>query len=108
VPRVSDDYRLAVEHLEGNFHRVLLRYGFMEEPDVPRALARYRFVGQEPGFADASFFLSREILIPSVRPDLSPWRERIFILLSSLALPATEFFHLPPDRVIEVGTQVEI
>jgi KUP system potassium uptake protein len=57
---------------------------------------------------ETTFFLSRETLIPSVRPELTPWRERIFIALTSVALPATQFFNLPPDRVMEVGTQVEI
>jgi KUP system potassium uptake protein len=62
----------------------------------------------EPRVMDTSFFLSRETLVPSGRPDLSPWREQLFIHLTNSALDATRFFKLPPDRVVEVGSRVEI
>jgi KUP system potassium uptake protein len=107
-PRVAEDERIEAATLDGNFHQVLIRYGFMEEPDIPRALAGCRLIDRDPRHTETTFFLSRETLIPSIRPELKPWRERIFIALTSIALPATQFFNLPPDRVMEVGTQVEI
>jgi KUP system potassium uptake protein len=108
VPRVADDGRLQVDHLPANFHRVLVRYGFMESPDVTAALLSCQLGPPEPDIMDTSFFLSRETFIPSDRPDLPAWREQLFIRLANSALDATKFFKLPPDRVVEVGSQVEI
>ena len=108
VPQVPESERMKVEHLGGNFHRVLLRYGFLEHPNVTVALAQCQLGAPEPTYMDTSFFLSRENLIPSERPDLQPWREQIFIQMTNAALDATRYFRLPPDRVVEIGSQVEI
>jgi KUP system potassium uptake protein len=108
VPRVGEPERVRVEHLGGNVHRVLVRYGFMESPDVPAALLACQLGPPEPCLMDTSFFLSRETYLPSGRPDLPPWREQLFIHLANGALDATRFFRLPPDRVVEIGSQVEI
>jgi KUP system potassium uptake protein len=108
VPRVPGSERLETEHLGGNFHRVVARYGFMERPDVPAALRSCQLGPPEPALMDTSFFLSRETFLPSARPDLARWREQIFIQMANAALDATRFFRLPPDRVVEVGSQVEI
>jgi KUP system potassium uptake protein len=108
VPRVPAAERLQVEHLPANFHRVIVRCGFMERPDVVAALRSCQLGPPEPTLMDTSFFLSRESLVPSDHPDLEPWRERIFIQMANAALDATRFFGLPPDRVVEVGSQVEI
>jgi KUP system potassium uptake protein len=108
VPRVPRSERVQVEHLGANVHRVLVRYGFMEDPDVPAALLPCQLGPPELNIMDTSFFLSRETYIPSGRPDLPPWREQLFIHLANSALDATRFFKLPPDRVVEVGSQVEI
>ena len=108
IPRVADAERVEVEHLSGNFHRVLVRYGFMEQPDVPAVLGGCQLGPPEFTAAETSFFLSRETYLPSARPDLSPWREQIFIRMANAALDATRFFKLPPDRVVELGSQVEI
>jgi KUP system potassium uptake protein len=108
APRVPSDERLTVEHLADNFYRIIVRYGFMEQPDIPLALRQCQLHGLAFNLMDTSFFLSRETIIPSIRPDLTPWREQIFIALSHLALSATEFFRLPPDRVVELGSQVEM
>ena len=108
VPRVPNSERVAIEHLGANFHRVVLRYGFMERPDVTAALSFCQLGPPEPTLMDTSFFLSRETLLPSARPDLPRWRERIFIHMANAALDATRFFRLPPHRVVEIGTQVEI
>jgi KUP system potassium uptake protein len=108
VPRVPPSDRVEVEHLGANVHRVLVRYGFMETPDVPAALLPCQLGPPEPSIMEISFFLSRETYIPSSRPDLPPWREQLFIHLANSALDATRFFKLPPDRVVEVGSQIEI
>jgi KUP system potassium uptake protein len=108
VPRVPASERLQVERLGANFHRVVVRYGFMERPDVPAALRSCQLGPPEPTLMDISFFLSRETFLPSARPDLPRWREQIFIHMANAALDATRFFRLPADRVVEVGSQVEI
>jgi KUP system potassium uptake protein len=108
VPRVPISERVQVEHMSANFHRVLLRYGFMERPDVPAALGLCQLGPPEPTLMDISFFLSRETFIPSARPDLSWWQEQIFVRMANAALDATRFFRLPPNRVVELGSQVEI
>jgi KUP system potassium uptake protein len=113
VPRVPAARRLEIEHLGANFHRVLVRYGFMERPDVPAALRSCQLGPPEPTLMDPtlmdiSFFLSRETFIPSARPDLSWWQEQIFIRMANAALDATRFFRLPPNRVVELGSQIEI
>jgi KUP system potassium uptake protein len=108
VPRVPDHERVQVEHLGSNFHRVLVRCGFMESCDVTALLMACQLGPPEPRVMDTSFFLSRETLVPSGRPDLPPWREQLFIHMANGALDATRFFKLPPDRVVEVGSQVEI
>jgi KUP system potassium uptake protein len=108
VPRVPTSKRVEIEHLGANFHRVLVRYGFMERPDVPAALRSCQLGPPEPTPMDISFFLSRETFIPSARPDLSRWREQIFIHMANTALDATRFFRLPPNRVVELGSQIEI
>jgi KUP system potassium uptake protein len=99
---------VEIEHLGANFHRVLVRYGFMERPDVPAALKSCQLGPPEPTLMDISFFLSRETFIPSAQPDLPRWREQIFIHMANTALDATRFFRLPPNRVVELGSQIEI
>ncbi|MBX6321165.1 MAG: potassium transporter Kup [Rhodospirillaceae bacterium] len=108
VPRVAPDQRLEVEPLDMGFYRVILHTGYMEEPDVPLALRQCADRGLAFDLMQTSFFLSRETLLPSPRPDLPRWREVIFIALSNIASDATEFFHIPPNRVVELGAQVEI
>ena len=108
VPRVPPSERLEVEHLGANFHCVVVRYGFMERPNVTAALTSCQLGPPEPSLTDVSFFLSRETFLPSARPGLPRWREHIFIHMANAALDATRYFRLPPDRVVEVGSQVEI
>jgi KUP system potassium uptake protein len=108
VPRVPASERLEVEHLGANFHCVVVRYGFMEQPDVTAVLTSCQLGPPEPTLMDTSFFLSRETFLPSARPDMGRWREQIFIHMANAALDATRYFRLPPDRVVEVGSQVEI
>jgi KUP system potassium uptake protein len=108
VPRVPISERVQTERLGANFHRIVVRYGFMEQPNVPAALRSCQLGPPEPTLMDTSFFLSRETFLPSARPDLPRWREQIFIHMANAALDATRYFRLPPDRVVEVGSQVEI
>jgi len=98
----------VVERLGKGFHSVIARFGFMEAHDVPVALELCRRHGLPVDASDASFFLGRESLIPSAQPDLPRWQEDIFIMLSGLAVGATAYFRIPPGRVVELGTQVEI
>ncbi len=108
VPQVPNSERVQVEHLAANFHRVWLRYGFLEHPNVAAAILRCQLGAPEPTYMDTSFFLSRESSIPSDHPDLQPWREHIFMQMTNTALDATRYFRLPPDRVVEIGSQIEI
>ncbi|HYE00150.1 MAG TPA: potassium transporter Kup [Alphaproteobacteria bacterium] len=107
-PFVDDRNRVMVERLGGGFHRVIVNYGFLQEPDIPRALERCRDAGLHFDMMSTSFFLSREKYLPSSHPTLNPVQEWIFIRLAAAAVDATEFFGLPPNRVVELGAQVEI
>jgi KUP system potassium uptake protein len=109
VPRVDPADRLTMESLDQGFYRVMLRYGFMDEPDVPEALSRLRL----PGVDDfdprkVSYFLSRETLIATAHPGMSIWREKLFAWMSRNARPASTYFNLPANRVVELGMQVEL
>ena len=108
VPRVPEADRLEIRHFEQNFHTVRIRYGFAEEPDIPRALALCRVGGFRFNLMDTSFFVGHEKIVPNRRTRwLIPFK-RLFVLLSELALDATEFFRIPVNRVVELGGQVEI
>jgi KUP system potassium uptake protein len=108
VPRVEESERVTVEALPKKFYRVILRYGFMEKPDVTDGLARTDALGLPIDMMQTSFFLGRENLVPSVKPRMALWRENLFIALNKLSQSAPDFFRIPADRVIEVGTKVEI
>ena len=109
VPYVDDGDRPAVEDLGKGFFRLILRYGFMQETDVPKALARVEQCGPEFKMMDTSFFLARQTLLTSPsRPGMAIWREKLFSWMLRNAESAMEFFKLPPNRVVELGSQVEI
>src|SRR3569623_559580 len=108
VPYVASPERLVLDHLSHGFHRVVLRYGFMEEPDVPAALANVDRCGAEFRMMDTSFFLARQTLLPSEKPGKMLWRERLFAWMLRNAESAMEFFRLPTNRVVDLGSQVEI
>ena len=108
VPLVSEAERVRVEPLRPDFHRVTGHYGFMEQPDVPALLQRCAAHGLELEPAQTTFFLSRETVLPKQGPGMAPWRRRLFATLSRNAQSATAFFHLPPNRVVELGMQVEV
>ncbi|MFO1260661.1 MAG: potassium transporter Kup [Sphingomonadaceae bacterium] len=108
VPVVQDDGRCHLEDLGRGFFRLVLKYGFMQEPDVPAALKRVEGCGQSFKMMDTSFFLARQTLLPSARPGMAVWREKIFAWMLRNAESAMEFFRLPTNRVVELGSQVEI
>ena len=107
VPRIAEAERLRIEALPHGFCRVLLRFGFAERPSVLPALSqRQEALGFDP--CAASWFLGREVPVPSMRPDLPPWQERLFAFLTRNAVGATDYFGIPSDRVVELGTRVEM
>lgn len=108
VPHVEDSHRLAFHDLGKGFFRLEIAYGFMEEPDIPAAFARCQELGGELDLMETSFYLSRETIIPSVKPGMTLWRERLFALMTKNATSAADFFRIPTNRVVELGTQLEI
>lgn len=106
-PEELAERRATVEELAPGIHRVMLRYGFMESPNIPRALED---LGPEAGFdsMQASYFLGREVLVPSMAPNMPWWRRWLFLWLARNAVPATEFFRIPSDRVVELGVRIAI
>ncbi len=107
APLVAEANRLEVSELPAGFRRVEMHFGFAEKPDVPAALAAHQeAVGCDP--ATSSFFLGREDPVPSLRPDLSSWQERIYGFLARNAVRAPDYFLIPADRVVELGTKVEM
>jgi KUP system potassium uptake protein len=109
VPRVAPGDRLSIAMLDHGFYRLTLRYGFMEDPDVPAELARVRLPGVDDfDSRNVSYFLSRETLIATATPGMWIWREKLFAWMSRNARPATAYFNLPPNRVVELGMQVEL
>jgi len=108
APRVDPAARVQIERIGETFSRVLLRFGFMETPNVPRALAIARKLGWQFDIMSTSFFLSRRSLKPAVRSGMPRWQDRLFIMLTRMANDATDYFQIPTGRVVEVGTQVTI
>ena len=108
TPRVDRAERVRIEPIGQTFARVILRFGFMETPNVPRALAVARRLGWHFDIMSTSFFLSRRSLKPAARSDMPRWQDRLFIGLSRVANDATDYFQIPTGRVVEVGTQVTI
>ncbi len=108
VSRVPTANRVEIEALPGEFHQVIGHYGFVEQPHVPNLLLLADAKGLKYDPATTTFFLGRETLIPKRRRGLAGWREKLFIMMSRNAQSATTYFHIPPNRVIELGMQVEI
>ena len=102
--KVDQPFRIRVEEIGQGFFQVRLRFGYMERCDVPGALASIPELDLRP--ANTTYYLGREILIPTVGGGMAMWREKLFATLSHNACNATAFFHIPPDRVVEVGSQV--
>ena len=108
VPHVDADDRIEIKDLKCGFHRIIGRFGFMEDPDVPQVFASAEKLGFKIQEAKTTYFLSRETIIATDKPGMFMWRERLFSFMSRNAQSATAFFRLPPNRVVELGMQVEI
>ncbi len=113
VPEERNSNRLTIERLEHGFVRVVARYGFMESPDVKEVMELLRREGIRSRPLDTSYYLGRELLIPFSKPwkkdglSMNIWRKKLFVLMAKNARSAAEFFQLPPNRVVELGTQIE-
>jgi KUP system potassium uptake protein len=108
VPHVPLEERARVEDLGQSCYRITLHYGFMEEPNVPQALQELHAKGLAFQRLETTYFLGRETLIPSPKPGMALWRERLFTVMHRNARTATSFFCLPPNRVVELGAQIEL
>ena len=108
VPYVSDEDRMGVKDLGGGFYRILVRYGFMQEIDIPAVLKKVENCGPKLKMMETSFFLSRQTLLASDKPGMAIWREHLFSWMMRNAESAMDFFKLPTNRVVELGSQVEI
>jgi len=108
VPEVRPEERATVAELAPGIHRVTIRYGFMESPNLPRDLAGLRALGVAFDAMQASYFLGREMLVPATTPRMPLWRLWLFLVMARNAVSATEFFRIPSDRVVELGVRVAI
>jgi KUP system potassium uptake protein len=108
TPKVPDDDRVRMTQISAHFAKVEIIFGFMETPNIPRALAIARKQGWRFDIMSTSFFLSRRALKPAVRSGMPRWQDRLFIALAKSASDATDFFQIPTGRVVEIGTQVTI
>jgi len=108
VPHTNTEERVTVEAMLHEFYRVTVRYGFKDEPDLPRDLVLCAGLGIAVEPMETSFFIGKEILIPSEKTGMAIWRKKIFIGLFRTAETITNQFKLPPNRVVELGAQVKI
>ena len=108
TPRVSEENRVRIEALNDDFKKVIITYGFMESPNVPKALALCRKVGLKFDIMATSFFLGRRSVVPSAQSGMPLWQDKIFIFLMRNAANPTDFYKIPPGRVVEMGAQVTV
>jgi KUP system potassium uptake protein len=108
VPYVAPEERITVQRLGQGLYNARVQYGFMEDPDIPEALMYIRELGVPVDPDDVTFFLGRETIVVTNRPGMAKWRENLFVLMARNAVRATAFFKLPPERVVELGVQVEM
>ena len=109
VPFVSDQERINVEKMDDRFFRIFVYYGFKDQPNIPKALQQaYEDAGVEFNMMRISFFISRDRLIHTVGDGMAPWREKLFISMQRNTSPVSDFYQIPPNRVVEMGSQIEI
>ena len=108
TPRVKDSDRIRVDPVSGEFTKVTITYGFMENPNLPRALALCRKQGLKFDIMSTSFFLGRRSVVPAVQSGMPLWQDKLFIFLMKNSTNPTDFFNIPPGRVVELGTQVTV
>lgn len=107
-PHVPEDKRYELVERGNGVYRLVIRYGFVEDPDIPKVLEKIKIQGLELKPDQITYFLGRESLIPTEKPGMAIWREKLFVWMSRNALSAAYFYNLPPNRVIELGAQVEL
>ncbi len=108
APRVPDEERVLIRPLIDNCYQITIRYGYKDEPDLPAALELCKQPGLEFEPLKTSYFLSREIIVPSPGGGMTQWQEQIFAAMARNAGNAAEYFKLPANRVLELGTRIEI
>jgi KUP system potassium uptake protein len=108
TPRVRDADRVRIEPVNDDFKRVFISYGFMESPNIPKALGLCRKLGLKFDIMATSFFLGRRSIVPSAQSGMPLWQDKIFIFLMKNAANPTDFYKIPPGRVVEMGTQVTV
>ncbi len=107
-PRVKRSQRVTLTPLGNEFYQVVMHFGFMEQPNVPRVLRSVWPNGAEIALSDVTYFVGRETVFATKRPGMALWREQLFAVMSRNALSASSFYHLPPGQVVELGAQVEL
>jgi len=107
-PRVAEDARIEIEKVDGDFQKVVVSYGFMESPNLPKALGQCRRLGLKYDIMATSFFLGRRSIVPSAQSGMPLWQDHLFIFLMKNAANPTDFFKIPPGRVVELGAQITV
>jgi KUP system potassium uptake protein len=108
TPYVLDKDRVSVTELSQGVSNVRVQYGFMEDPDVPAALLQARLQGLRIDVDDLTYFLGRETILVTRKEGMALWREKLFVLMARNAVRPISYFRLPPERVVELGVQVEM
>jgi KUP system potassium uptake protein len=109
IPRVPASERVSITTMQKGFARVIVRYGFMQSPNVPIALRQCEALGLAVDLAHTTFYLSREIIISTTRiSGMMRWQEKLFSFMTRNSLTSTAFFNIPAEKVVELGQQVEI
>jgi KUP system potassium uptake protein len=108
TPHVTEEDRVTVQSLGAGLYNVGVQYGFMEDPNVPAALAHARTMGLHMKENDVTYFLGRETIIVTHKRGMAIWREKLFVLMARNAVRATAYFRIPAERVVELGVQVEM
>jgi KUP system potassium uptake protein len=108
TPRVAEDDRIRIERINPQFQKVTVTYGFMESPNLPKALGLCRRMGLKFDIMATSFFLGRRSVVPSAQSGMPLWQDKLFIFLMKNAANPTDFYKIPPGRVVEMGAQVTV
>ncbi len=109
APRVPDAERVSIQPIDDNFSKVLMRFGYMDEPNVPKALALCRKLGWKFDIMSTSFFISRRVIrVSNTKREMPLWQDHMFIALAQNAADASAYFHIPTNRVVEIGTQLAV
>jgi KUP system potassium uptake protein len=108
TPRVRDEDRIRIDPFNDDFKKLTVTYGFMESPNIPKALTLCRQQGLKLDIMATSFFLGRRSVVPSASSGMPLWQDKLFISMARSATDATSYFQIPTGRVVEVGTQVTV